>query len=126
MYTAYGLLTPGTDFSMAAARERLQEKFPAASVTLDNNRILLAGSDWEFQLQENASPELVEEHANLAIKLGSIEDNPEVAASTRRVEVWSDTNDPFLEHFNDFHQVIEVLQSFQGVIAIDPKEPAFM
>ena len=54
MYTAYGLLTPATDFTLEAAGERLQKKFPAASVTLDNGVITIAGGDWDFQLQVNA------------------------------------------------------------------------
>ena len=41
----------------------------------------------------------------------------------RRVEVWSDTPDPFMEHFNDFLSVVEVLKSFRGLIAVDPNEP---
>ncbi len=44
----------------------------------------------------------------------------------RRVEVWSDTPDPFVEHLSDFHAVIEVLRSFRGLIPVDPNEPALM
>jgi len=126
MYSAYGLLNETSDFTMDAARERLQKRFPTARVTLENNVIAINGSDWDFQLQTNESVVLAAEHDELAIKLGGVENNPEVAMSRRRVEVWSGTNDPFLEHFNDFLQVIEVLQSFRGLLAIDPKEPAFM
>jgi hypothetical protein len=31
-----------------------------------------------------------------------------------------------MDHFNDYLQVIEVLQSFQGVIAVDPSEPSLL
>jgi hypothetical protein len=125
MYTAYGLLTKSSDFTLESAVDKLQKKFPNASVALEGGVINLSGSDWDFHLQLNAG-DLAAEHEELAIKLGGVENNPEVAASTKRVEVWSDTNDPFLEHFNDFLQVIEVLQTYRGLIAIDPKEPAFM
>jgi hypothetical protein len=126
MYSAYGLLTPATDFSLEAARERLQKKFPAASVTLANGVITLSGGDWDFQLYVNDKNEITAEHQDMAEKLGGADNNPEVSASRKRVEVWSNTNDPFLEHFNDYLQIIEVLQTFRGLIAIDPKEPAFM
>lgn len=125
MYTAYGLLSKSTDFTLDAAVKKLQQKFPAAAVALEGGVVNLSGSDWDFHLQLNAG-NLAAEHEELAIKLGGVENNPEVAASAKRVEIWSDTNDPFLEHFNDFLQVIEVLQTFKGLIAIDPKEPAFM
>jgi L-alanine-DL-glutamate epimerase-like enolase superfamily enzyme len=55
-----------------------------------------------WRLGQNASPEIADEHQDIAIKLGGVENNPEVAASAKRVEIWSNTNDPFLEHFNDF------------------------
>lgn len=125
MYTAYGLLTKNSDFTLEDAAVKLKALFPAVSVAFEDGVISISGSDWDFHLQLNAG-DLAAEHEELAIRLGGIENNPEVAASTRRVEVWSDTNDPFLEHFNDFLQVVEVLQTYKGLIAIDPKEPAFM
>ncbi|CAN5199576.1 hypothetical protein BH11PLA2_BH11PLA2_53260 [soil metagenome] len=126
MYTAYGLLTPATDFTLAAARERLQKKFPAAAVTLDKNIVKLGGSDWSFQLFINDRASIVEEHQTMAEKLGSAEDNPDVANCVKRVELWSETQDPFLEHFSDFQDIVVVLQTFKGLIAVDPNEPAFM
>ena len=49
-----------------------------------------------------------------------------VIASDRRVEVWSETPDPFMEHFNDYLKVIEVLKSFRGVIPVDPHTPTLL
>ena len=43
--------------------------------------------------------------------------------SSKRVEVWTDVPDPFMEHFNDYLSVIEVLKSFNGLLAVDPKAP---
>ena len=43
MYTAYGLLTPATDFTLDAARDRLRAKFPAATVSEENNVLTLTG-----------------------------------------------------------------------------------
>jgi hypothetical protein len=47
-------------------------------------------------------------------------------ACDRRVEMWSDTQDPFVEHLTDVHAAVEVLKSFRGLIAVDPDEPALM
>lgn len=126
MYNAHGLLTPATDFTLSALRDRLQKKFPAASATCDGNVVKLAGPDWSFQLFINDSPEIVAQHQDMAEKLGSVEDNPDVAKCVKRVELWSETQDPFLEHFADYQEIVSVLQSFKGLIAVDPNEPAFL
>ena len=126
MYNAFGLLTPASEFTLDAARDKLAKKFPAAAVAKTDGTVTLTGPDWDFQLFINDKPDVLTEHQAMAEKLGGVAANPEVAACGRRVEVWSNTNDPFLEHFNDFISIIEVLQSFPGVIAVDPKEPAFM
>jgi hypothetical protein len=124
MYHAYGLLTAGTDLTLPEVATRLQVKFPAAEVRCDGGAVHLTGGDWHFQIF--CKDDVAAEHADLAEKLGSVEDNAEVAACNRRVEVWSDTSDPFLEHLADFQSIVEVLQSFRGVIAIDPTEPAYL
>lgn len=125
MYSAYGLLTPDTDFNLSVARERLQKRFPDATVSLDSGVLTLAGRNWDFQLRVNQG-DLSAEQQVMAEQLGGADANPEVAACTQRVELWSNTNDPFLEHLADFQAVLEVLQSFRGLIVIDPNVPAFM
>jgi hypothetical protein len=126
MYSAHGLLAAKTDFTLDALKDRLTKKFPAAAVALEGNIVRISGGDWSFQLFINDRPEIVAEHLITAEKLGSVEDNPDVAHCNRRVELWSETQDPFLEHFGDYQAIIEVLQTFKGLIAIDPNEPAFL
>ena len=46
--------------------------------------------------------------------------------SDRRVEVWTDLSDPVMEHFNAYLSVVEVLKSFRGLLAVDPKEPGVL
>jgi hypothetical protein len=46
--------------------------------------------------------------------------------SERRVEVWTDVPDPFMEHFNDFLSVVGVLKGFHGILVVDPKEPGVL
>jgi hypothetical protein len=122
MYRAYGLLQPSSDFSLDAAIQRLSAKFPEYLIARNGPQITVAKGDWEIQLLLNEQPYVAMESEGLAGHLAGPEGNA-VRLCTRRVEVWSDTPDPFLEHFNDYLRVIEVLKSFQGLIAVDPKEP---
>jgi len=125
MYRAYGLLQASSDFTLDEAVNRLKSRFPGFSATRAGNQISLVKDDWEIFLAENADPAVLAESAELAEKIAG-EDGSEIAACARRVEVYSDISDPFMEHFNDYLVVIEVLQSFRGVIAVDPNEPALM
>ena len=125
MYRAYGLLQASTDFTLKEAATRLQVRFPDCTITPSGNQITLVKGDWEIFLVENADSSVLAESAELAEKIAGA-DGSEIAACARRVEVSSDIPDPFMEHFNDYLIVIEVLQSFRGVIAVDPKEPSLM
>jgi hypothetical protein len=126
MYHAFGLLQPGSDFTLEEAERRLRAKFSGYSVTRDGGLVAVAKDDWEITLGLNAAPHVIDESADLAERLAGVEDGADIAACAQRVEVSSDTPDPMMDHFNDFLFVIEVLQSFRGVIAIDPREPALM
>src|SRR5437763_428083 len=126
MYRAYGLLQSSTDFTLNEVEKRLKAKFAGCMTTRTGNQITIAQGDWEIELLLNADPSVQAESAELAEKIAGVVDGADIAACTRRVEVWSDTPDPMMEHFNDFLSIIEVLKSFSGVIAIDPREPALM
>lgn len=126
MYRAYGLLQPGSSFTLDEAVDRLRAKFPQHSVTQSGDQITVAKDDWEIELRLNAQPWVATESIALAEKIAGIADGQELTVCDRRVEVWSDTPDPMMEHFNDFMLVIETLQSFSGLIAVDPREPALM
>lgn len=125
MYSAFALLQSSSDFVLDEAVSRLKVRFPDFTVERGGNQITVAKGDWEIILGENSDPSVLVESAEMAEKIAG-EDGSEIAACARRIEVSSDIPDPFMEHFNDFLIVIEVLQSFRGVIAIDPKEPSLM
>src|SRR5437763_20485 len=122
MYRAYGLLQPGSDFTLDAAAERLRAKFPGYAVTRNGPQITLSKGDWEIELLLNEQPHVVTESEGIAGHLSG-PDADLVRGCDRRVEVWSDTPDPFLEHFDEYLRVVEVLKSFRGLVAVDPKEP---
>jgi hypothetical protein len=126
MYQAYGLLQPTSNFTLDEAATRLRGKFTGYTVTRGSEQITVAKDDWEIELRLNADPAVQAESADIAEKIAGTVDGTEIAACARRVEVWSETPDPMMEHFSEFTQVIEVLQSFQGLIAVDPREPALM
>ncbi|MFO0795927.1 MAG: hypothetical protein U0804_00540 [Gemmataceae bacterium] len=126
MYRAYGLLPPGNPFNLEEAAARLRARFPDAVVTQAGAQVTVQKGDWEIQLLLNADPTVLAESVELAERIAGLEDGQGLARCDRRVEVWSDTSDPFVEHLADFHTVVEVLRSFPGVIAVDPAEPALM
>ena len=47
MYTAFGLLAPDSDFTMAEAAKRLAAKFPSYAVEQKPGSIVVAAAAWE-------------------------------------------------------------------------------
>ncbi len=128
MYRAYGLLLSGTDFTLDPAAARLTARFPGYSVTRRGEQITVSKGDWEIELALVSGPQVQTESEGLAGNLAGLEpaEAASIAACDRRVEVWSDTPDPAMEHFNDYLFVVEVLKSFRGVVVVDPREPAIL
>jgi hypothetical protein len=126
MYRAYGLLQPASDFTLDAAEARLRTSFPDATVSRSGDQISVVKGDWEIELLLNAAAYVLAESVGLAEKIAGLEDGLFMESCNRRVDVWSDTPDPFVEHLADFHAVIEMLRTFKGMIVVDPKEPALM
>jgi hypothetical protein len=111
---------------MPEAARRLAAKFPSFSVTQADGAIVVAAADWEIHLTLNEAAEVLDESREMAGHIGGAEDAKDIAGCARRVELASDTPDPEMEHFNDYLLAIEVLQSFKGLIAVDPKEPSLL
>ncbi len=126
MYHAHGLLHPASDFTLDDAEARLGDRFPGHTVTRAGNQITVSKDDWEIELLLNADPAVLADSADVAERISGTDDELDLAGCARRVEVWSDTPDPFVEHLADFHAVLDVLRSFAGVVPIDPAEPALM
>lgn len=126
MYSAFGLLTPDTNFTMAEAARRLTAKFPSFAVEQKTDTIVVSSADWEIHLTLNESPTVLDESRETAGHIGGAEDAMDIAACARRVELASDIPDPEMDHFNDYLLAVEVLQSFKGLIAVDPKEPSLL
>ena len=128
MYRALGLLPPASDYSTAEAVNRLRAQFPNYHVAAAGDQITVSMANWEMELRLNADPSVASESVGLVGRIAGL--NPPDAAAiescTRRVDVWSDTPDPFVEHLADFHAVVGVLKSFRGLIAVDPHEPALL
>ena len=88
--------------------------------------IVVTSEDWEIRLTLNVSPTVLAESYEIAGHIGGLEDGKEIADCARRVEVFSDIPDREMTHFNDYLRVVEVLQSFKVVIAVDPREPSLL
>jgi hypothetical protein len=126
MYQAYGLLKPDSDFTIAGAAKKLAARFPDWSIVHDSDKLLLSSSDWEIHLTVNSGPRVQQESRDIEEKIGGDQDDLGIAACDRRVEIATDTPDPEMDHFNDYLSVVEVLQSFKGLIAVDPQEPSLL
>jgi hypothetical protein len=126
MYHAHGLLLPESDFTLAAAARKLGEAFPHLRQTQSGDRLSLANDEWEIHLTLEHGPEVLEDSRRVADHVGGAEDELGIRRCDRRVDVATDMADPEMEHFNDYLKVIETLQSFKGVIPIDPKEPSLL
>lgn len=128
MYRAYGLLKPDTDFNMHAAFDRLKERFSNAQVTRSDERIFITRGEWDIEVTLATGAYVPTETQGITDKIAGL-DQTEVdqyLLSDRRVEVSSETPDPFMEHFNDFLLVVEVLKSFSGLLAVDPHQRAVL
>ena len=126
MYQAYAFLRLDTDFTLDAAAQKLAAKFPALSQEKEENRLRLSSPTWEIHLKVVEGALVQQEARDIAQHIGGTEDELGLGTCTRCVQVASDVPDPEMEHFNDYLLVIEVLQSFRGVIAVDPKEPSLL
>ncbi len=126
MYSAFGLLKPDTDFTLTEAARRLAGKFPSFTVEQQADTVVVSCPDWEIHLTLNESPTVLEESIEIAGHIGGTEDAKDIAVCARRAELSSDIPDPEMDHFNDYLLAVEVLQSFKGLIAVDPREPSLL
>ena len=128
MYRALGLLQPTSDYTTGEAVTRLRTQFPAFTVAATGEQITVSKGEWEIELRLNSDPSVWEESVGLAGRISGLEpaDAANIEACNRRVEVWSDTPDPFVEHLGDFHAVVGVLKTFRGLITVDLHEPALL
>lgn len=128
MYQAYGLLPRSSNFTLDEAAARLTERFPDFIVRRVGEEVHVTKDEWELKLRIDDGPHVRDESAGLAGRIAGLEpaEAGSLEACDRRVEMWSDTQDPFVEHLSDFHAAVEVLKTFPGLIAVDPNEPSLL
>jgi len=126
MYHAYGLLLPTSDFTLAAAAKKVAVVFPAMKQKQTDRRLTLSSGNWAIHLTLEDGPDVLEDSVRIADHIGDAEGELGIATCNRRIDVASDDPDPEMDHFNDYLQIIETLQSFRGVIPVDPKEPSLL
>ena len=101
---------------------------PGYAITRNGEQITIARGDWEIEVALVAGPQILTESVGITDKLAGLEpaEAESLATRDRHVEVWSDTPDPFMEHFNDYLVVVEVIKTFSGLVAVDPNEPSLL
>ncbi|HEY1191793.1 MAG TPA: hypothetical protein VGE74_29445 [Gemmata sp.] len=124
MYSAFGLLNSETNFTVEEAQKRLAAQFPGFTVARTGDRIDVTKGEWWIAMARVTGDYIPEETNGLMGHLAGVEpaEAEGFIASNARVEVWTDVPDPFMEHFNDYLKTVEVLKSFTGLLAVDPKE----
>lgn len=128
MYRAFGLLQPTSDFTLESAQQRLAAAFPGYTVARTGEQIVVSQGEWWIAMTIDSGDQVQGEIIGLVGNLAGVEQTEADAliASGKRVEVWTDVPDPFMEHFNDYLSVVEVLKSFNGLLAVDPNEPGVL
>jgi hypothetical protein len=128
MYRAFGLLQPHNDFDLDTAAARLAERLAGSSSRRDGEVVTISKGNWEMYLAVVSGPHVVTETIGITDRLAGFEreEAEALASSNKRIEIWTDTPDPFMEHFNDYLTAVEVLKSFKGVVVVDPNEPSLL
>jgi hypothetical protein len=128
MYHALGLCQPHSDFDLDAAGARLAARIPGSSTSRSGDTVTVSKGDWWIAMALESGDHLRDEIEGLTSKLAGLEgaEAEEYVASAKRVSLWTDIPDPFMEHFNDYLSAVEVLKSFGGVLVVDPKEPGVL
>lgn len=126
MYHAFALLQPESDLTLHEVARRIEAQFPAVNVSQNNKEITLTNNSWDYHLSLQSGQLVLNESEGLAGRIAGLDDDTSLRSCDRRIEVWSDTPDPFMEHFDDHFRILEILRTFKGVILVDPKEPALL
>jgi hypothetical protein len=126
MHHAFALMPPESELTLAAVKDRLKITFPEATVALKGGEITITEGDWDYHLVLQKGPEILEESEGFAGRISGLDDDSSLRACDRRIEVWSETPDPFMEYFEKHFQVLGVLREFKGVILVDPSEPSLL
>lgn len=126
MYRAFGLIAPHATVTLDSLANRLKAEFPGYSIALNGKQITISKDYWDFELLESEGQDVLAESADLAEKLAGHEFATDLESCSRRLEIWSETPDPELEHFEKYQLVVGILKSIPGITVIDPAEPSFL
>jgi hypothetical protein len=126
MYHAFALLQHDSDLTLAAAAKKLKARFPHFNVEQGGAEIVLTNEAWDYHLLLETGPDVLNESEGLAGRIAGLDDDTAMRSCDRRLNLWSDTPDPFMEHFDDHFQLLEVVRGFKGVILVDPNEPGLL
>ena len=134
------MLLPNSKFTLEEAAKLLEARFasrPDLKVMLKKNVIVKADDRWQLKVHLNLEPHVIEESAELAQSLEAgtctaaapelLEwaKNAKLQSFPVRFEI-SSSQDPNMDHFNDYLFVLEALQALEGSVAFDPSTNMFV
>lgn len=126
MYHAYALLTPDSDLTLPAVASKLKARFPEVGIQQTDSDIRLNQGNWDYELIYQKGADVLTESEGLAGHIAGLDSDSPLRTCDRRLDVSSDTPDPFLEYMDNHFQVLEVLRGFKGVILVDPAGPELL
>jgi len=120
-YEAIAFLQDSSDFDLAAAARRLAEWLPEWQVVRRGKDISVRSPGYALLLRLADEPLVAEESLDMAAFFANCPRANEIAEGKRRIDVSCADPDPGMDHFNDFICVCQALESFRGVILLDPR-----
>jgi hypothetical protein len=119
-YQAIAFLKDDSDFDIEVFKKHLIRCFPAMQIIQEGKTISLSLPNWEIHTHLADEPFVEEEGLEMLEHCPECPRIDEISRCKRRVEIWSPSPDPQMDYFNDYLIVCDVLDSFQGVIVLDP------
>ena len=119
-YQIIAWLQSGTDFDLNSAATRVRKYFPEAQLFTDDQSLTLVLQGWKARLFLDDLPNVALEAQEFPSLFPQCPRAAEIAQCLRRVEVLCPTDDPAMQHFDDFLLVCQALEQFRGIILFDP------
>lgn|GEM_PF-6036286 len=134
-FVVFGLLEPDSTFDIYKAFDRICDAFaniggahqheaPRSTtgndIWIDPEKLGL----FVVLLDNVEGVDVAEDSRQLALELGEATEAAAVAQCSRRIEFGFQLPDPRGEIFPHFQRLLAVLQTFHGVIFLDPRNPA--
>lgn len=124
IYKVYALLKDKNNFNIDKAVALLKSNMPEYTITQEENEVTLNKSGWIFYFILNTAEYVLSESKEIAKLVEKDKITNDIAKCRSRVEIISaEGDDPDRVYFNDYSDILKIVESFNGVILVDPDDP---